>query len=143
LTYFTVKTYVTSNNKLGLELEFLTLAQFDSFTYQTQRPVTSMYSKVAFVTVLLRTADLAINFVSRYQGTYTATQGGMLSSGTKMDIPDSYGGSSYYGFQGYCAIGLQRLFFGGDGSTAITRSILFNQDTNPFNSVENTIGGGG
>ena len=82
--------------------------------------------------VFFKAAELAVNIISKFNSAYLVNEYNLLSPGVNMGIPAVY--SPYLGFQGYCAIGLQKIFFGGTGAN-FTRSALFNQDTDPFNNI--------
>jgi len=86
------------------------------------------------VVVFFKAAELAVNIISKFNSAYLVDEYNLLSPGVNMGIPAVWGNSPYYGFQGYCAIGLQKIFFGGTGAN-FTRSALFNQDTDPFNNI--------
>ena len=132
ISYFRVKTYVTASNQLGIQVQFLSASAPNILNFSTTRLVTSSYQTIGMVFVLIKSAELALNQVLRHLNFFSVNHNTPLSSSDNMNIPGIWAGSSFGGYQGRCTIGLQRLYFGGDGTINVTRSVIFLQNNNTF-----------
>ena len=128
-----VKTFESSNNKLGIAVQFVSYTFSTTVTLKVDRVVQASLQEVAVVVVVvsylrLRSIDLAGQFAFSMSVNENTTSVNHVPPPVWMDSP-------YGGMQGRCMIGLKTMYFGGDG-TLNTRSVLFLQDDSPFTNSE-------
>lgn len=90
--------------------------------------------------LVVKKADLVANLATRYQVYFDRNQNSLLNSTpTSFNIPSLYSTSPFGGFDGYCIIGIIKMYLAGKSGTLYDRSVMFDAHTDPFSDTENMI----